>query len=93
MSTTSTASSQSSTTVPIAGAAVAPPESQGNTDVKGLSQTHRVVYLTEQILHHPPVSAFYGECRERGISLCGLDHLSAHFTGTCNSLLYQSPNL
>ena len=49
------------------------------------TKVHRVVYLTEQVRHHPPVSAFYGECRDVGVSICGNDHLSAHFTGTCIS--------
>lgn len=43
-------------------------------------------------MHHPPVSAFYAECRERGISICGNDQISAHFTGTCMppALVYVS---
>jgi len=45
----------------------------------------RVVFLCEQVMHHPPVSAFYAECREKGISMSGNDQLSAHFTGTCIS--------
>lgn len=42
----------------------------------------RISYLTEQTSHHPPVSAFYVECPEKGISACGYDQLSAKFTGT-----------
>jgi hypothetical protein len=45
-------------------------------------KSYRVVFLTEQVMHHPPVSAFYGECRERGLIICGNDQLSARFTGT-----------
>lgn len=42
----------------------------------------RVSYLTEQTSHHPPVSAFYVDCPERGVSARGFDQLSAKFTGT-----------
>ncbi len=41
-----------------------------------------VSYLTEQTSHHPPVSAFWVECLEKGISARGFDQLSAKFTGT-----------
>lgn len=49
--------------------------SDGNEKVK-------ICYLTEQTSHHPPVSAFYIECPERGVSARGFDQLSAKFTGT-----------
>ena len=39
-------------------------------------------YLTEQTSHHPPVSAFYISCPERGLSARGYDQISAKFTGT-----------
>ena len=39
-------------------------------------------YLTEQTSHHPPVSAFWIECAEKGIFARGYDQLSAKFTGT-----------
>lgn len=42
----------------------------------------KICYLTEQTSHHPPVSAFYIDCPERGISARGFDQLSAKFTGT-----------
>lgn len=38
--------------------------------------------MTEQTSHHPPVSAFYIDCAERGVSARGFDQLSAKFTGT-----------
>ncbi|KAJ3218454.1 hypothetical protein HDU67_005550 [Dinochytrium kinnereticum] len=44
--------------------------------------TLRVNCLTEQILHHPPVSAFYYKCEEKGVVARGVDHVSAKFTGT-----------
>ncbi|RKP38088.1 oxysterol-binding protein [Dimargaris cristalligena] len=42
----------------------------------------RVEYITEQISHHPPVSAYHYRCLERGIHASGLDHICARFTGT-----------
>ncbi|KAJ1734441.1 hypothetical protein LPJ61_001066 [Coemansia biformis] len=41
----------------------------------------RVEYITEQVSHHPPVSAFVYRCRERGIEAAGMDHITAKFTG------------
>jgi oxysterol-binding protein-related protein 9/10/11 len=68
---------------------VTPPS--GPTEVESLlsektQNNCRVVFLSEQILHHPPVSAFYGECQEKGLVISGNDQLSAHFTGTCNPI-------
>lgn len=42
----------------------------------------KVSYLTEQTSHHPPVSAFFTDCPEKGITARGYDQLSAKFTGT-----------
>ncbi|KAL2268489.1 hypothetical protein VTJ83DRAFT_3335 [Remersonia thermophila] len=42
----------------------------------------RISYLTEQTSHHPPVSAFYIDCPEKGIHAKGFDQISAKFTGT-----------
>ena len=42
----------------------------------------KVAYLTEQTSHHPPVSAFWIDCPEKGIYARGYDQLSAKFTGT-----------
>lgn len=41
----------------------------------------RVSYLTEQTSHHPPVSAFFVDCPERGLTACGYDQITAKFTG------------
>lgn len=38
--------------------------------------------MTEQTSHHPPVSAFFIDCPEKGITARGFDQLSAKFTGT-----------
>ncbi|KAK5135034.1 hypothetical protein LTR08_005694 [Meristemomyces frigidus] len=45
-------------------------------------QPVKVSYITEQTSHHPPVSAFYVDCPDKGISAYGYDQLSARFTGT-----------
>lgn len=42
----------------------------------------RVSYLTEQTSHHPPVSAFWVDCPQKGIYARGFDQISAKFTGT-----------
>ncbi|EAU31115.1 conserved hypothetical protein [Aspergillus terreus NIH2624] len=42
----------------------------------------KICYLTEQTSHHPPVSAFFIDCRETGVSARGFDQISAKFTGT-----------
>lgn len=41
----------------------------------------KVSYLTEQTSHHPPVSAFYVDCPERGLVASGYDQITAKFTG------------
>ncbi|KAF5340300.1 hypothetical protein D9611_007865 [Ephemerocybe angulata] len=42
----------------------------------------RVVYLTEQVSHHPPVSAYYASCPARHIEMQGIDQISAKVSGT-----------
>ncbi|KAL2003579.1 hypothetical protein VTN02DRAFT_3245 [Thermoascus thermophilus] len=42
----------------------------------------KISYLTEQTSHHPPVSAYYVDCPDRGVSARGYDQISAKFTGT-----------
>ncbi|KAE8228299.1 hypothetical protein CF326_g6773 [Tilletia indica] len=45
----------------------------------------RVVFLTEQVSHHPPISSYYVECNagpDSAVSLYGVDQISAKFTGT-----------
>ncbi len=46
------------------------------------SKKVKVSYLTEQTSHHPPVSAFFVDCPEKGLTARGFDQLSARFTGT-----------
>ncbi|KAH7924369.1 hypothetical protein BV22DRAFT_1035182 [Leucogyrophana mollusca] len=42
----------------------------------------RVVYLTEQVSHHPPVSAYYACCPARAVEMTGIDQISAKVSGT-----------
>ncbi|KAH9941160.1 uncharacterized protein BXZ73DRAFT_98372 [Epithele typhae] len=42
----------------------------------------RVTYLTEQVSHHPPVSAYHAACPSRHLELVGIDQISAKVSGT-----------
>ena len=42
----------------------------------------RVVYMTEQVSHHPPVSAYFAACPARSLELTGIDQISAKVSGT-----------
>lgn len=42
----------------------------------------RVIYVTEQVSHHPPVSSYYASCSARQIELRGVDQISAKVSGT-----------
>ncbi len=53
----------------------------------------RVSYLTEQTSHHPPVSAFYISCPEKGIHAKGFDQITAKFTGTSIKVMPGEHNL
>jgi len=53
-----------------------------STPIQKSDKPVRVSYLTEQTSHHPPVSAFYVDCPEKGLTARGFDQLSAKFTGT-----------
>src|SRR5580700_743576 len=58
-----------------------------------LEKPIRISYLTEQTSHHPPVSAFYVDCPDKGISARGFDQLSAKFTGTSIKVTAGEHNL
>lgn len=58
-----------------------------------LTKPVRVSYLTEQTSHHPPVSAFYVDCPEKGIHARGFDQISARFTGTSIKVMPGEHNL
>ncbi|KAL2144714.1 hypothetical protein VTI28DRAFT_8652 [Corynascus sepedonium] len=53
----------------------------------------RVSYLTEQTSHHPPVSAFYIDCPEKGLHAKGFDQITAKFTGTSIKVMPGEHNL
>ena len=53
----------------------------------------RVSYLTEQTSHHPPVSAFYISCPEKGLYARGYDQITAKFTGTSIKVMPGEHNL
>ncbi|KAJ7016568.1 hypothetical protein C8F04DRAFT_1105101 [Mycena alexandri] len=42
----------------------------------------RVIYITEQVSHHPPVSAYYAACPSRSLELYGIDQIAAKISGT-----------
>jgi len=76
----SAASSIKSKKTPAASRNPSPP-----ADAKVVEKNGRVVkvsYLTEQTSHHPPVSAFFVDCPEKGLTARGFDQISAKFTGT-----------
>lgn len=52
----------------------------------------RVVYLTEQVSHHPPVSAYYATCPSRFIEMRGIDQISAKISGTTLRVMPGSYN-
>lgn len=53
----------------------------------------RISYLTEQTSHHPPVSAFYISCPEKGLHAKGFDQITAKFTGTSIKVMPGEHNL
>jgi hypothetical protein len=57
------------------------------------TQKVRVSYLTEQTSHHPPVSAFYISCPDKGLYARGYDQISAKFTGTSIKVMPGEHNL
>ncbi|KAH7110082.1 oxysterol-binding protein-like protein [Dendryphion nanum] len=71
------------------------PKSQPSSSAASIAgdKTVRVSYLTEQTSHHPPVSAFYIDCPEKGITARGFDQLSAKFTGTSIRVIAGAHNL
>lgn len=53
-----------------------------NLNLTSGSEATRVVFLTEQVSHHPPVSAYYASCSQRSIEMLGIDQISAKVSGT-----------
>lgn len=52
----------------------------------------RVAYITEQVSHHPPVSAYYATCPTRSIEMAGIDQISAKVSGTTLRVIPGSYN-
>ncbi|KAH8810268.1 hypothetical protein DL96DRAFT_1685698 [Flagelloscypha sp. PMI_526] len=42
----------------------------------------RVVYVTEQVLHYPPICSFYASAPSRHVEISGVDQISAKVSGT-----------
>ncbi|GJJ10614.1 hypothetical protein Clacol_004841 [Clathrus columnatus] len=42
----------------------------------------RIVYLTEQVCHHPPISSWYATCPAKNMTASGVDQISAKVSGT-----------
>ena len=55
------------------GSMTSPPTSMSTTAGNG---SVRVAYLTEQISHHPPISAYVASCPARHITLSGIDQIT-----------------
>lgn len=53
-----------------------------NTTTDDNNNKLRVVYITEQISHHPPISAYYAVCPARSVELLGIDQIAAKVAGT-----------
>lgn len=53
----------------------------------------KVSFLCEQTSHHPPVSAWWVDCPEKGVVARGYDQLSAKFTGTSVKVFPGNHNL
>ncbi|TFK72794.1 hypothetical protein BDN72DRAFT_791897 [Pluteus cervinus] len=53
----------------------------GITDINP-PENLRVVFLTEQVSHHPPISAFVASCPSRHLELSGIDQIAAKVSGT-----------
>ncbi|KAF8632176.1 hypothetical protein AX17_004916 [Amanita inopinata Kibby_2008] len=48
----------------------------------GTTPRLRVIYVTEQVSHHPPVSAYFASCPSRHLQLTGVDQITAKVSGT-----------
>jgi hypothetical protein len=67
--------------------------------MSGTGGALRIAYLTEQISHHPPISAYVAACPARHITLSGIDQISVRVlpsaslrvsSGTMNKGLFVS---
>lgn len=53
-----------------------------NSSTPGGTSPVRVAFLTEQVSHHPPVSAYFATCPSRSVEMSGIDQISAKVSGT-----------
>lgn len=53
-----------------------------NDTTRNANDPVRVVFLTEQVSHHPPVSAYFASCPSRSIEMSGIDQITAKISGT-----------
>ncbi|KAI0048916.1 hypothetical protein FA95DRAFT_1468963, partial [Auriscalpium vulgare] len=44
----------------------------------------RVLFLTEQVSHHPPISAYVAACPDRNLRMTGIDQIAAKVTSTAS---------
>ena len=51
------------------------------------------MFLAEQVSHHPPVSAFYGECPAKNISFIGQIYTKSAFLGMSVAVSNMNINL
>ncbi|KAJ3178044.1 hypothetical protein HDU87_003822 [Geranomyces variabilis] len=81
--TSTSASQQQSASAPVQPPSTTTPlPSAAPAGAAAAASALKVTCVTEQISHHPPVSAYYYECKEKGIVGRGVDHIAARFTGT-----------
>lgn len=51
-------------------------------DIDADGERIRIAFLTEQVSHHPPISAYHAECPARHIEMTGIDQIAAKVSGT-----------
>ena len=56
-------------------------------------QANDLVFLAEQVSHHPPISAFYVECGARQISFTGHIYTKSAFLGMSVAVSVQCANV
>ncbi|KAF7338731.1 hypothetical protein MSAN_02195300 [Mycena sanguinolenta] len=60
----------------------APNAEMSQLNLASSADSVRVIFLTEQVSHHPPVSAYYAACPTRDIEMYGIDQISAKITAS-----------
>ncbi|KAI9021975.1 hypothetical protein DFJ74DRAFT_671291 [Hyaloraphidium curvatum] len=63
--------------------------SNGSIESRLGADDGRIIYITEQVSHHPPKMAFAYACPARQLSFTGICHISGRFTGTSVKLRHQ----